>query len=382
MATFDTRSTSTLVLIFVGSTLFIYQLVLYVIRVQGRNRIIRDNGCKPYKKYPHKDPIFGLDLLLENVELSKTGGFLDKISERYARLNTYTFSQLLLRREVINTSEPENVKAILATQFKDFSLPPTRKAASTVLLGHGIFNSDGADWETSRSLLRPNFVRSQIGDLDTFEKHITHLIARIPRDGSTVDLQPLFFMLTMDSATEFLFGESTGVLLGGDASVKGEMFSDAFTYAQERIGLEGRVGKVVNLFPNKRYKDSIKFIHEYVGNYVQKAVELRKANFNVEVKKEGQKYVFLEQLASIGVDKKKIQDELMNILLAGRDTTASLLSYTFYILARRPDVFEKLRAEVLSLGSERPTFEQLKSLKYLQYTLNEGMNFLSPPIYT
>jgi cytochrome P450 len=290
----------------------------------------------------------------------------------------YTFSQLLLRREVINTVEPENVKAILATQFKDFSLPPTRKAASTVLLGHGIFNSDGAAWETSRSLLRPNFVRSQVGDLDTFEKHITHLIARIPRDGSTVDLQPLFFMLTMDSATEFLFGESTGVLLGGDASVKGEMFSDAFTYAQERIGLEGRVGKVVNLFPNKRYKNSLNYVHEYVGNYVEKAVELRKANFNVE-KKEGQKYVFLEQLAGTGVDKKKIQDELMNILLAGRDTTASLLSYTFYILARRPDVLEKLRAEVLSLGSGRPTFEQLKSLKYLQYTLNEGTKILFPP---
>ncbi|KAF8862692.1 putative cytochrome P450 [Acephala macrosclerotiorum] len=363
---------STLVLFCITSTYFIYRLALYVIAAQRRNKIIRDNGCKPYKNYPHKDPIFGFDLFFENSKLSKTGGFLDKICERYARQNTWTYSQLLLGERVINTAEPENIKAILATQFKDFELPPRRKAAFQPTFGHGIFTTDGVEWETSRSLLRPNFVRSQIGDLDTFEKHISNLIARIPRDGSLVDLQPLFFMLTMDSATEFLFGTSTDVLLNDEASARGERFSDAFSYTTERIGLEARVGKLAVMLPNKRYDDSIKFVHEYVGNYVQKAVDLRNAPFGAEKKaEEGQKYVFLEELSKTGMVKKKIQDELLNILLAGRDTTASLLSYTFYILARRPDVFEKLRAEVMTLGLERPNFEQIKSLKYLQYTLNE-----------
>ncbi|KAE8454401.1 hypothetical protein EG329_000023 [Mollisiaceae sp. DMI_Dod_QoI] len=372
MAVFETRSPSALVLFCVASTFVLYRLALYAIGVQRRNKIIREKRCKPYKNYPHKDPIFGFDLFFENARLSKQGGLLDKICERYARLDTYTFSQLLLGERMINTAEPENIKAILATQFKDFELPPRRKAAFQPTFGHGIFTTDGSEWERSRSLLRPNFVRSQIGDLDTFEKHISHLIAKMPGDGSIVDLQPLFFMLTMDSATEFLFGHSTSVLLDGETSARGEKFSDAFAYATEIIGLESRVGKLANLLPNKRYTESINFVHEYVGDYVQKAVELSKANFNAEKKaEEGQKYVFLEELARTGVDKKKIQDELLNILLAGRDTTASLLSYTFYILARRPDVFEKLRAEVMTLGSGRPTFEQIKSLKYLQYTLNE-----------
>jgi hypothetical protein len=61
-------------------------------------------------------------------------------------------------------------------------------------------------------MIRPNFIRSQVADLDTFETHISHLIDAIPRDGSTVDLQELFFSLTMDSATEFLFGKSTNTL--------------------------------------------------------------------------------------------------------------------------------------------------------------------------
>jgi len=81
----------------------------------------------------------------------------------------------------------------------------------------------------------------------------------------------------------------------------------------------------------------------------------------------------LEELAKAGYSEKKIQDELLNILLAGRDTTASLLAHLWHILARRPDVFKKLRAEVLSLGDKEPSFEQIKEMKYLQYCLNEAL---------
>ena len=64
-------------------------------------------------------------------------------------------------------------------------------------------------------MIRPNFTRAQVADLDTFETHVQHLTDAIPCDGSTVDLQELFFGLTMDSATEFLFGKSTNTLEPG-----------------------------------------------------------------------------------------------------------------------------------------------------------------------
>jgi cytochrome P450 len=116
---------------------------------------------------------------------------------------------------VISTIEPENVKTVLSTNFKDYKLGPRRATAFVPVFGHGIFDTDGAAWERSRAMIRPNFTRSQVADLDTFEKHISHLIDAIPRDGSTVDLQELFFSLTMDSATEFLFGVSTNTLMPG-----------------------------------------------------------------------------------------------------------------------------------------------------------------------
>lgn len=77
-------------------------------------------------------------------------------------------------------------------------------------------------------MLRPNFVRSQVGDVQTFEKHVSRLIATIV-PGQEVDLSERFFRLTIDSATEFLFGESTDSLIkdGNDG------FSEAFTQSQD-----------------------------------------------------------------------------------------------------------------------------------------------------
>lgn len=379
----ENRSPALISLVGLGTFYLLAILTKWAITARQQAVFAKKNGCKSTPWYPHKDPILGVDLFLKNLKLSREGGFLEGVSARYDFISRragkpiYTFKQLLLGDPVILTCEPENVKAVLATKFKDFDLPPRRKNALGPIFGHGIFTTDGGEWEASRALLRPNFTRSQVGDIDIFEAHISKLIERIPKDGKTVDLQPLFFLLTLDSATEFLFGQSTNTLSEkeDDMSTPGVRFSDAFSYATFKGGLEARVGKLAVLMPDKKYDEDVKFVHEYVGGYVNRALNLHKESLKNEKIEEGaaEKYIFLEELAKTGYSAKKIQDELLNILLAGRDTTASLLGFLFYYLARRPDVVEKLRAEVLQLGSGQPSFEDLKGMKYLQWCLNEAL---------
>ena len=136
---------------------------------------------------------------------------------------------------VILTIEPENVKTMLSTKFNDYSLGRRRREVFIPFFGHGIFDTDGKEWERSRALIRPNFVRAQVADLKMFEEHIQHLVDAIPRDGSTVDLQDLFFGLTMDSATQFLFGKSTNSLKPGLDTRSGTEFVNAYQY-----GLDGK----------------------------------------------------------------------------------------------------------------------------------------------
>lgn len=90
------------------------------------------------------------------------------------------------------------------------------------------------------------------------------------------------------------------------------------------------------------------------------------------------RYVFLHALIKETKDPIELRSQLLHLLLAGRDTTAGLLGWTCWNLARHPAVFDKLRRAILeTFGTyEHPrdiTFERLKSCSYLQYTLNETL---------
>ena len=348
----------------------------------SRRLMIDKHGCKPIKdsaelnSFPHN--IFSTRIIIENSKALKGGYFLDNVRGRFLRNGT-TLHYNTFFTELFTTIEPENIKTLLALNFKDWSLGPRRKSAFVPLLGHGIFTTDGAAWQHSRELLRPNFARNQVGDLATFEIHVRQMIEAIPRDGSTVDLQDLFFQLTMDSASEFLFGESTNCLAPGQAPEHSRAFADAFNRGQEEIAEAFRSGKLGDLLHSKKqFKKDAKTCHEFVDHFVYKGLEYRKtldlSKGPPEIK-EGERYVFLNELVKRTADPIQIRSELLNVLLAGRDTTASLLSDVWFVLARRPDIWNKLKAEVDEFEGQPPTYQQIKDMKYLRMVLNEGKAF-------
>lgn len=79
-------------------------------------------------------------------------------------------------------------------------------------------------------MLRPNFIRTQIGDVELFERHVEHFIQAIPRDGSTIRLDDLFIRFSLDVATDLLFGESTNTLAPDLVDAEVTEFVDAFAY--------------------------------------------------------------------------------------------------------------------------------------------------------
>ena len=267
------------------------------------------------------------------------------------------------------TSEPENLKHILSLQFKSFSIGKDRIAAFGTLLGEGIFTTEGASWSHSREMLRPNFVRSQVGDLATFQQHVDYLIQAIPRDGSTVDLSELFFKLTFDSASEFLFGESSNTLVPDTASEKGANFAEVYNRALEGLMKQFSIWRRFSLFRDRQYEADVKTLHGFVEAFVDKALQQAKTP---EIAEKGpERYIFLHELVKETQDKIRIRSELLNILLAGRDTTASLLTNLFFDLSRRPDVWAKLQEEVDQLNGAAPTYRNIKDMTYLRYVMNE-----------
>lgn len=340
----------------------------------SRRRMIKKHGCEPIRPFPEfetlSNSIVGWETLRGNLKAYGEHKLLERLAQRYERLGpTVQYKSGL--GYILGTIEPENLKTVLSTNFKDWNLAVQRKTAFYPLLGHGIFTSDGAAWQRSRDLLRPNFVRSQVSDLKALEVHINQLIQLIPRDRSTVDLQDLFFRFTIDTATELLFGESLNSLDSGSSKEFNIEFASAFNRSQEEVAQSARTQGITEWFPRPQFKKDTKYVHEFVRRYVDRFLESRETQ---DFKKtEENRYIFLHELAKATQDPVQIRSELLNILLAGRDTTASLLSNAWFMLAKRPDVWTKLRVEVDELGEKLPTYEQVRDMKYLKAVLNECM---------
>jgi cytochrome P450 len=167
--------------------------------------------------------------------------------------------------------------------------------------------------------------------------------------------------------SEFLFGESVHSLLATH-----EEFADAFTYSQDICTMRIKMGPLRNIHIDRKFDRETARVKAFADRFVAKAIKDFKSGELAKEKDQGGRYIFLRELARVTQDPIELRDQLLNILLAGRDTTAGLLSNTFHALARHPRVFDKLREEISQLGDQRPTFEQIKDLKYLKSVVNEG----------
>ncbi|KAK6537666.1 Protein kinase alk2 [Orbilia ellipsospora] len=298
----------------------------------------------------------------------------------------YTYNVSMLGSRSVATIEPRNIQAVLTSQFKDFGIGPPRIGSFAPLLGQGIFSIDGRGWEHSRALLRPQFARDQITQLENMEEHIKILMDCIPTNGTAIDIQTLFFELTIDTATHFLFGESCETLrhrrniLRGDVTgiPAGNRFAGAFDLSQRHIINRYRLRDFYYLHNPQEFKDANKTCHEFVDKYVYRAIDMHKRGLLNAEKPGNKRYVFLEEIAKETQDPIVLRDALTNILLAGRDTTASLLSFVFYLIVRHPEVEKKLRGAILETFGEESdaellTFAQLKSCKYLRWVIDETL---------
>lgn len=198
----------------------------------------------------------GLDVAYEAVNAAMQDKSFDMWKALFEKWGKGGFTiEAGIGERVILTAEPENIKAILATQFKDYgkgekfridwhpflgngmTLGMISKILCTILMIHlGIFTTDGQLWHNSRQLIRPQFIKDRLSDIDIFEHHTQILLSKIV-PGQTVDTMDLMFRFTLDAATDFLLGKSVDSLQHPQVE-----FADAFYNAQRIQSLVARVG--------------------------------------------------------------------------------------------------------------------------------------------
>lgn len=177
-------------------TLIYYRKYQYVVGM-------RRNNCSAATLYPHRDPI-GLDWFITVVKGVKNYTLLENFQAAFDKCGA-TYWGMTLGEWIIVSNEPENIKSVHMTNFDAWPTSGPRQQVTEMTLGpHAIFAVNGREWQEARATIRPSFVRDQIADLQCFGKHVSNLIARIPRTGDAINLQTFFFMMTMDSSTDFM----------------------------------------------------------------------------------------------------------------------------------------------------------------------------------
>ena len=342
-----------------------------------RKRFAKEHNCEESSRLTQWDPILGFDTLLQSYRSIKSGEYLSTSHKRFLKHgDTFRFNMLGTR--VVNTIEPENVKTVLSTKFDDFVLGSRREAAFTPLIGHGIFTADGAAWKQSRRLIRPNFANDKAATLVMLEKHVSNLIDNIPSDGRLIDLGAFFHRFTVDTATEFLFGESlyTLSLHGEGRSEDKQEFAGAFRRGQRAIADNFALGMFARLVPGHQFRRDRDCVRDFIDRFVERALApasdckdtLGESSDHAE---KPLKYTFLDELAKYERDPEVLRGELLHLLVAGRDTTASLLSNLWFMLARTPRVCTKLREEIALLEGRQPSLEELNDMLYLKHCVSE-----------
>lgn len=276
---------------------------------------------------------------------------------------------ILASERVIFTSDPENIKAILTTQFQDYGKGETFHGEWKDFLGDSIFTTDRKQWSDSRNLIRPMFARERVSDLDIVELHVKKLMSFFgPGDGRMINFDKLIFRFTLDASTHFLWGHSANSL-----DDEYSEFATAFDEVQRVQVLEGRLGPLRHYHSRRSFYKGLKDMDKFIQPIMDEVLALTPAELDSKLSKSD---TFIHALARFTRDRKVIRDQLVALLLAGRDTTASTLSFVFLELSRNPRVVAKLQkemAEVLGDSKKPPTYQQLKDMKYLTHVVNETL---------
>jgi cytochrome P450 len=137
-------------------------------------------------------------------------------------------------------------------------------------------------------------------------------------------LQPLFFSLTLDTTTALLFGRSIYSLRANiDQDAENRLFAKSFIIAQEGLAKRFRIAPWHSLYNPPEFQRACSHVHRFVERYIREQ-NLRNGKTSFEDESDG----FIKQVAKDSTSNEDLRDQLLNVLLAGRDTTARCLSWT------------------------------------------------------
>nr|XP_018624313.1 cytochrome P450 704C1-like isoform X1 [Nicotiana tomentosiformis] len=263
-------------------------------------------------------------------------------------------------RNEIYTADPVNVEYILKTNFDNYGRGRYHHSILTDLLGDGIFTVDGDEWREQRKLSSHEFSTRVLRDFSSviFRKNVAklaHMLSEAANSSKIVDIQDLFMKATLDSIFRVAFGVELDSMCGSNE--EGKKFSDAFDNASEMtlwryVDIFWKIKRALNIGSEAKLGDNIRTIDVFAYKLIHRKTEQMskpEANLSLQWKKED---ILSRFLQITGTDPKFLRDIILSFIIAGKDTTATTLSWFIYMLCKFPYVQEKVAQEIKEAVTE------------------------------
>lgn len=269
---------------------------------------------------------------------------------------------------------PRDLEHVLVHNQKNYFKGDLFRRALTPLLGNGLFTNEGESWLAQRRLIQPTFNRNHVTALaDTIVGPAQATVERweqIAATGRPVDVLDEMTRLTLQVAGLSLFGTD----LTGAASAIGEASRIVFEHASYRLNSLLPLPEWVPTGRNRRFVRARRVLDDAVFAMI------------AQRRRDGSKRNDLLALLMAARDEDgssmtdtQLRNEVVTLMLAGHETTAATLAWTWYLLSEHPDEAAKLHDELDNvLGGRAPTVEDLPRLPFTEMVIQESMRLYPP----
>lgn len=293
-------------------------------------------------------------------------GFFSSIACQYgdvARFKIGSHSGVLV-------SDPNLAEQILVKQHGSYRKNSFFWRQVTALFGSGLLTSEGAAWQRQRRMAAPAFVSPTLESYAPIMVDATDEILRTWSSGQVRNVHTDMLSLTMKVASRTLFGcdveEDTRMMEKDNEALQNEIDS--------RLSRPFVIPDWVPLPGHMRYLRAI----ARTDKMVAKIIERRRASPTNDVNLLSRLMLARDETGNPMSDR-QLRDEVVTFLLAGQETTALALSWTWYLLGQYPDVDAKLGLELRKvLGARAPHVGDITQLPYTQHVITEAMRLYPP----
>jgi cytochrome P450 len=293
-------------------------------------------------------------------------GFLQNLTRRYGDFASFK----ILNRQMFFVNHPDYIRDVLVTQNSNFAKGRALEKAKRTL-GDGLLTSEGETHHRQRRLVLPAFHRQRIASYGSVMVEHANRTAELWQDGITVDMHQEMTRLTLGIVAKTLFD--------ADVGKEADEIGEAMTVMLEMFNLL--------MYPFAEVLEKLPL--PMVRRYERMRSRLDSTIYRIieERRKSGVDHNDLLSMLLLAQDEEdggkmsdlQVRDEAMTLFLAGHETTANALSWTFYLLSKNPGAEANLHAELHEvLGSRVPTAEDIAHLRYTEMVVSESMRLFPP----